>query len=107
MWSAATARAASCVTSIGRELHGDSANHAWGVMDVLAVTDFPDIRCKSLIQSAHEGSIIVIPREGGYLFRLYVELTKLDSGERVAAVTSPPMRWSRRRDAFSIRTSST
>ena len=32
--------------SIGRELHGDSANHAWGVMDVLAVTDFPDIRRK-------------------------------------------------------------
>ena len=39
-------------TSIGRELRGDAANHAWGVMDVLAVTDFPDIRCKSLIQSA-------------------------------------------------------
>ncbi|MGA9948192.1 MAG: FAD-binding monooxygenase [Xanthobacteraceae bacterium] len=72
-------------TSIGRELLGDSANHAWGVMDVLAVTDFPDIRCKSLIQSADEGSIIVIPREGGYLVRLYVELTKLDAGERVAS----------------------
>jgi phenol 2-monooxygenase len=72
-------------TSIGRELRGDSANHAWGVMDVLAVTDFPDIRCKSLIQSANEGSIIVIPREGGYLFRLYVELTKLEAGERVAS----------------------
>jgi phenol 2-monooxygenase len=71
--------------SIGRELHGDSANHAWGVMDVLAVTDFPDIRFKVLIQSASEGSIIVIPREGGYLVRLYVELTKLDVGERVAA----------------------
>jgi phenol 2-monooxygenase len=71
--------------SIGRELSGDSANHAWGVMDVLGVTDFPDIRCKCLIQSAHEGSIIVIPREGGYLFRLYVELAKLDSGERVAS----------------------
>ncbi|MEA2767601.1 MAG: phenol 2-monooxygenase, partial [Acetobacteraceae bacterium] len=39
--------------SIGRTLHGDSANHAWGVMDVLGVTDFPDIRCKSLIQSAN------------------------------------------------------
>ena len=26
-------------SSMGRELHGDSANHAWGVMDVLAVTD--------------------------------------------------------------------
>jgi len=71
-------------TSIGRELYGESANHAWGVMDVLAVTDFPDIRRKSLIQSASEGSIIVIPREGGYLVRIYVELTKLEIGERVA-----------------------
>ena len=70
--------------SIGRELRGDSANHAWGVMDVLAVTDFPDIRFKSLIQSANDGSIIVIPREGGYLVRLYVELANLDAGERVA-----------------------
>jgi phenol 2-monooxygenase len=43
-------------TSIGRELRGDSANHAWGVMDVLAVTDFPDIRCKSVIQSANDNA---------------------------------------------------
>jgi phenol 2-monooxygenase len=70
--------------SIGRALHGDSANHAWGVMDVLAVTDFPDVRHKCLIQSAGEGSIIIIPREGGYLFRLYIEMDKLDAGERVA-----------------------
>src|SRR3954462_291325 len=70
--------------SVGRELRGDSANHAWGVMDVLAATDFPDIRLKSLIQSASDGSIIVIPREGGYLVRLYVELANLDAGERVA-----------------------
>jgi phenol 2-monooxygenase len=71
--------------AIGRELHGDTANHAWGVMDVLAVTDFPDIRFKSLIQSASDGSIIIIPREGGYLVRLYVELSRLDAGERVAS----------------------
>src|SRR5258708_7503536 len=70
--------------SIERALHGDSANHAWGVMDVLAVTDFPDVRLKSLIQSANDGSMIVIPREGGYLFRLYIEMEKLDVGERVA-----------------------
>jgi phenol 2-monooxygenase len=70
--------------AIGRALHGDSANHAWGVMDVLAVTDFPDVRMKSLIQSAKEGSILIIPREGGYLFRVYVEMDKLDAGERVA-----------------------
>ncbi|KRQ00581.1 FAD-binding monooxygenase [Bradyrhizobium manausense] len=71
--------------SIGRELHGDSANHAWGVMDVLAVTDFPDIRFKTLIQSAKDGSLLIIPREGGYMVRIYVELAKLDVGERVAS----------------------
>ena len=71
--------------SIGRTLHGDSANHAWGVMDVLAVTDFPDIRFKALIQSADEGSLVLIPREGGYLVRIYVELDKLAVNERVAA----------------------
>jgi phenol 2-monooxygenase len=71
--------------SIGRVLHGDSANHAWGVMDVLAVTDFPDIRLKALIQSAGEGSIVLIPREGGYLVRIYVEMDKLNENERVAS----------------------
>lgn len=70
--------------SIGRVLRGDSANHAWGVMDVLAVTNFPDVRYKSLIQSASGGSVIIIPREGGYLFRLYVEMNKLAIDERVA-----------------------
>jgi 2-polyprenyl-6-methoxyphenol hydroxylase-like FAD-dependent oxidoreductase len=71
--------------SIGRSLEGDSANQAWGVMDVLAVTDFPDVRLKALIQSAGEGTIIIIPREGGYLIRIYVELDKLAANERVAS----------------------
>jgi 2-polyprenyl-6-methoxyphenol hydroxylase-like FAD-dependent oxidoreductase len=71
--------------SIGISLKGDSANHAWGVMDVLVVTDFPDIRFKALIQSADQGSILLIPREGGYLVRLYVELDKLNPNERVAS----------------------
>ncbi|MAM60357.1 FAD-binding monooxygenase [Maritimibacter sp. UBA3975] len=70
-------------TSIGRELHGDSANQAWGVMDVLAVTDFPDIRYKSIIKSEKDGNILIIPREGGYLVRIYIELDKLEEGERV------------------------
>ncbi len=69
--------------SIGRQLVGDSANQAWGVMDVLAVTDFPDIRYKAAVQSAH-GNLLVIPREGGYLVRLYVEMDKLGEEERVA-----------------------
>ncbi|MGY1624394.1 FAD-binding monooxygenase [Geodermatophilus sp. SYSU D00965] len=70
--------------SIGRELRGDSANQAWGVMDVLAVTDFPDIRFKAVIQS-EAGNIVLIPREGGYLVRFYIELEDLAPGERVAA----------------------
>lgn len=70
--------------SIGRQLVGDSANKAWGVMDVLAVTDFPDVRCKTLIQSNDEGTILIIPREGGYLIRIYIELDALGEDERVA-----------------------
>lgn len=70
--------------AIGRELVGDSANQAWGVMDVLAVTDFPDIRYKVAVQSANGGNLLVIPREGDYLVRLYVELDKLGDEERVA-----------------------
>jgi phenol 2-monooxygenase len=69
---------------IGRSLQGDTANQAWGVMDVLAVTDFPDIRRKAAIHSAMEGSMLIIPREGGYLVRLYVELNKLSEHQRVA-----------------------
>lgn len=69
--------------AIGGTLHGDAAHQAWGVMDVLAVTDFPDIRMKSIIQS-QAGNILVLPREGGYLLRLYVELDKLNEDERVA-----------------------
>jgi phenol 2-monooxygenase len=60
--------------SIGCTMAGDQAHHAWGVMDVLAVTDFPDIRTKCAIQSGAGGSILLIPREGGHLFRMYVDL---------------------------------
>jgi phenol 2-monooxygenase len=79
--------------SLGRTLQGDSANQAWGVMDVLAVTDFPDIRRKSLIQSANEGNIVLIPREGGYLVRIYVELDKLNRHERASSrnITIEPL----------------
>jgi phenol 2-monooxygenase len=71
--------------ALGFKLVGDYANQAWGVMDVLAVTDFPDIRKKCLIQSEREGNIILIPREGGYLVRIYVEMDKLAEDERVTS----------------------
>jgi phenol 2-monooxygenase (NADPH) len=76
--------------SIGRELHGDTANHGWGVMDVLAVTDFPDIRLKAAIQSGGSGNILLIPREGGYLVRLYVDLGEIDPDDRDAARAMRP-----------------
>jgi phenol 2-monooxygenase len=67
-------------TAIGRELKGDATNESWGVMDVLAVTDFPDIRLKAAISSP-KGNILIIPREGGYLVRLYTELDEVGDGE--------------------------
>ncbi|MCA2014354.1 FAD-dependent monooxygenase [Cereibacter sphaeroides] len=70
--------------AIGGALHGDAAHHAWGVIDLLAVTDFPDWRMKSFVRSEHEGTLMVLPREGGYLVRLYVELDRLGEDERVA-----------------------
>lgn len=68
--------------SLGLALRGDAANKIWGVADFLAVTDFPDIRFKAAIQSASHGSVLVIPREGGYMFRMYTELGELAPGER-------------------------
>ncbi|TKA21985.1 hypothetical protein B0A50_08483 [Salinomyces thailandicus] len=71
--------------SLGLEMKGDFANQAWGVMDALVVTDFPDLRLKTAIHSANEGSILIIPREGGYLARFYIELDKLQQSERIAS----------------------
>ena len=81
--------------AIGRELVGDAMDVSWGVMDVLGITDFPDIRLKCTIQSAEHGSIVLIPREGGYLARFYIELDRRellqDGGvtpERLTAVAN-------------------
>jgi len=71
--------------SIGGTLHGDAAHQAWGVMDILANTDFPDVRQKCLISSATEGNVLILPREGGYVFRMYVELDKLRPDEKAAS----------------------
>lgn len=59
--------------AIGRHHVGDISQHAWGVMDVLVNTDFPDWRIKCAI-NAQAGNILHIPREGGYLSRMYIDL---------------------------------
>ncbi|WP_067671171.1 FAD-binding monooxygenase [Nocardia miyunensis] len=75
--------------ALGRRFVGKQANHAWGVMDVLADTDFPDIRLKCAIQSHDGGSILHIPREGNFLFRMYVDLGEVpeDDNGRVRETT--------------------
>lgn len=52
---------------------GDSTNAIWGVMDIFPRTTFPDIRKKTTIR-ADIGNLIIIPREGGVMVRLYFQL---------------------------------
>ncbi len=76
--------------SLGHKLHGDAALHAWGVMDVMVNTDFPDIQVKCSIQSHDAGNILLIPREGGYLVRFYVDLGEL-TAEDAGAIRNTPV----------------
>jgi len=68
-------------TALGHKLEGDASLHAWGVIDVLCNTDFPDFQVKCSIQSHNAGNILLIPREGGYLSRLYVDLGNIDEND--------------------------
>jgi len=66
--------------AIGRTHVGAMAAHAWGVMDVLVNTDFPDWRVKCAINS-EAGNILHIPREGGYLSRMYIDLGEVSADD--------------------------
>ncbi|ROW00013.1 hypothetical protein VPNG_08352 [Cytospora leucostoma] len=61
---------------LGFELEGDSTDYIWGVMDIIPITDFPDIRMRCAIHSADDGSLMVIPRENR-LVRLYIQLKQV------------------------------
>ncbi|SJN08118.1 Salicylate hydroxylase [Leucobacter sp. 7(1)] len=75
--------------AMGAKLVGDRSLHAWGVADVLAITDFPDVRKKCAIQSRDGGNILLIPREGNYLFRMYVDLGEVGPEDRGAIRQTP------------------
>lgn len=69
---------------LGFKLEGDSTDYIWGVLDIVPITDFPDIRMRCAIHSANSGSVMVIPRENK-LVRLYIQLTtteKTEAGSR-------------------------
>ena len=63
--------------SVGLELKGETRDHIWGVIDMVADSDFPDLRRRCAIHS-DAGSIMIIPREripsGDYITRLYVQV---------------------------------
>lgn len=59
---------------IGLSLEGESTDYIWGVLDIVPITDFPDIRMRCAIHSADSGSVMIIPRENR-LVRVYVQLT--------------------------------
>ena len=51
-------------------------DYIWGVIDTLAETNLPHIRCKTAIHSEN-GSCCIIPREGD-MIRVYTQLTDSD-----------------------------
>lgn len=74
--------------AIGRTHVGEFSAHAWGVMDVLVNTDFPDWRTKCAI-NAKAGNILHIPREGGYLSRVYVDLGEVAADDNHQVRSTP------------------
>ncbi|KAF4167690.1 hypothetical protein CNMCM6936_004535 [Aspergillus lentulus] len=64
---------------LGFKLEGDSTDYIWGVLDIIPITDFPDIRMRCAIHSASAGSVMVIPRENK-LVRLYIQLQSTVTG---------------------------
>ncbi|MCJ1441242.1 MAG: hypothetical protein MMC23_001728 [Stictis urceolatum] len=60
---------------LGWSMEGEQTDYIWGVLDIIPITDFPDIRMRCAIHSASSGSVMVIPRENK-LVRLYIQLTE-------------------------------
>ncbi|KAL3480808.1 FAD binding domain-containing protein [Aspergillus californicus] len=67
---------------LGLKLEGETHDDCWGVLDIIPLTDFPDIRKRFIIKSKH-GTLMMIPREKK-LVRIYVELPS-EAAERYRA----------------------
>ncbi|KAL3418610.1 phenol hydroxylase [Phlyctema vagabunda] len=65
---------------LGYKLEGEQTDYIWGVLDIVPITDFPDIRQRCAIHSANSGSVMVIPRENK-LVRLYIQMTTTEKGD--------------------------
>lgn len=74
--------------SLGIEMKGEMLDDVWGVVDLVADTDYPDVRRQGFVMPK-DGFIVHIPREkksnGDYITRLYVKFppTPADEVENV------------------------
>jgi phenol 2-monooxygenase len=62
---------------LGFQMVGEQTDYVWGVLDIVPITNFPDIRNRCAIHSAEDGSVMVIPREGA-LVRFYIQMKEID-----------------------------
>jgi phenol 2-monooxygenase len=65
--------------ALGIHMEGDRTNKHFGVMDIIPLSNFPDIRISCVIHSSF-GSIMTLPREAG-LVRFYVQLGESSAEE--------------------------
>ncbi|CAD6588281.1 MAG: hypothetical protein ASARMPREDX12_003221 [Alectoria sarmentosa] len=63
---------------LGFQMQGEQTEFIWGVLDIVPITNFPDIRMRCAIHSAESGSVMIIPRENK-LVRFYIQLTEVNS----------------------------
>ncbi|KAI9372209.1 FAD binding domain-containing protein [Aspergillus egyptiacus] len=66
----------------------EATGSMWGVIDIVPITDFPDIRQSCAIHSEKDGSIMTAPRENG-LVRFYVQLTGESDLDKLVMESSP------------------
>ncbi|KAH8696538.1 FAD binding domain protein [Talaromyces proteolyticus] len=65
---------------LGFKMEGTRTQSVWAVTDLLVVSDFPDIRLCTTINSYGEGGLFFLRRERG-LTRFYVQLNRADQEE--------------------------
>lgn len=68
---------------LGVQLEARSTDSMWGVIDIVPITDFPDIRQSCAIHSDEFGSVMTAPREN-QLVRFYIQLKGDSDLERKA-----------------------
>jgi len=58
-------------------MEGEQTDYIWGVLDIMPITNLPDIRLRCAIHSADSGSVMIIPRENK-LVRFYIQLNEMN-----------------------------